>query len=123
MKLVFICSPYRSDNPDPHGRAVEILRNIQMACTGCRIAVERGMIPFAPHLFYPQFLSEETEREAGIKMGMQMLSMCEELWVLGRKVTDGMAKEISYARELGIPVRIIENPRTGSERLMEDVKE
>ena len=52
-----------------------------------------------------------------------MLSMCEEIWVLGRKVTDGMAKEISYARELGIPVRIIENPRTGSERLMEDVKE
>ena len=123
MKLVFICSPYRSDNPDPHEKAVEILRNIQMARTGCRIAVERGFTPFAPHLFFPQFLSEETEREAGIEMGMQMLSLCTELWVLGCKVTDGMAKEISCARELGIPVRIMENPKTGAERLMEAVKE
>ena len=123
MKLVFICSPYRAESSDPMERARTIQKNIELARKGCRIAVERGYTPFAPHLFFPQFLCEETEREAGIEMGMQMLSLCDELWVLGRKVTDGMAKEISCARELGLPVRIMENPQTGAERLMEAVKE
>ena len=122
-KMVFICSPYRSDNPDPLGRVNEIQRNIEMARTGCRIAVERGLIPIAPHLYFPQFLSEETERETGIRQGMQLLALCSELWVLGRKVSDGMAKEISYAKELGLPVRIMEKPETAAERLMKAVKE
>jgi hypothetical protein len=123
MKLVFICSPYRADDDDPLERAKTIQRNIQMARTGCRIAVERGFIPIAPHLYFPQFLREDTEREIGIGMGLHMLSMCDELWVLGRKVSDGMAKEISCARELGLPVRIMEHPETGAERLMKAVKE
>lgn len=123
MKLVFICSPYRADDDDPLERVKTIQRNIQMARTGCRIAVERGFIPIAPHLYFPQFLREDTEREIGIGMGLHMLSMCDELWVLGRKVSDGMAKEISCARELGLPVRIMEHPETGAERLMKAVKE
>lgn len=123
MKLVFICSPYRADGDDPLERAKAIQQNIQMARTGCRIAVERGFIPIAPHLYFPQFLSEETERDVGIGMGLNMLGLCDELWVLGRRVSDGMAKEISCARKLGLPVRIMENPETGAERLMKAVKE
>ena len=123
QKMVFICSPYRADEADPLEQAKAIQRNIELARKGCRIAVERGFIPFAPHLFFPQFLNEEGERSIGIMMGIQLLSLCDELWVLGRKVTDGMAKEISYARNLGIPVRIMENPETGAERLMKAVKE
>jgi hypothetical protein len=34
-----------------------------------------------------------------------------------------MAKEISYAKELGLPVRIMEKPETAAERLMKAVKE
>lgn len=122
-KLVFICSPYRSDNPDPLGRVNEVRGNIRMAQTGCRMAVERGFIPIAPHLYFPQFLSEETEREEGIRMGIGMLGLCDELWVLGRRVSGGMAREISHAKKLGLPVRIMEHPETGADRLMRAVKE
>ena len=123
QKMIFICSPYRADEADLLERAKTMQRNIELARKGCRIAVERDYIPFAPHLFFPQFLNEEAERSTGIMMGVQMLSLCDELWVLGRKVTDGMAKEISYARYLGMPVRIMENPETAAERLMKAVKE
>ncbi len=115
-KMIFICSPYRSNNPDPTGRAKELQRNEELAQKGCRVAVERGYIPIAPHLFFPQFLSEETERDIGIQMGMELMALCDGLWVLGRKITDGMAKEICYARELGLPVRIMEKPETNMER-------
>ena len=123
QRLVFICSPYRAEDDDPLERAKAVQRNIRMARTGCRIAVERGFIPVAPHLYFPQFLSEKTERDASIQMGLHMLGLCDELWVLGRRISDGMAKEITYARKLGLLVRIMENPETGAERLMKAVKE
>ena len=122
MKSVYICSPYRSYQKDPAGRDKEIGRNLKLARKGCRIAVERGFIPVAPHLFFPQFLNEETERDVGIDMGMELLKNCDEVWVLGRTVSDGMAGEIAFARELGIPVRIMEKPETAAERLMNDLR-
>ena len=122
MKSVYICSPYRSYLKDPAGRDKEISRNLKLARKGCRIAVERGFIPVAPHLFFPQFLNEETERDVGIDMGMELLKNCDAVWVLGRTVSDGMAGEIAFARELGIPVRIMEKPETAAERLMNDLR-
>ena len=61
----------------------------------------------APHLFFPEFLSEDKqeEREAGIQFGLEWLSGCDELWVIGNRITEGMKREIAVAEELGIPVK------------------
>ena len=34
----------------------------------------------------------------------------DELWVFGERISDGMSREIRYARELGIPVRCLPEP-------------
>lgn len=100
-RLVFICSPYRPESDNPAEQSRELLRNIKLAKIGCKIAVGRGCAPFAPHLLYPQFLNDHDKesREAGMKIGLQFLHLCDEMWVLGRKITEGMAAEIEAANE------------------------
>ena len=31
--------------------------------------------------------------------------MCDELWVFGEEISQGMSKEISFAEERGIPIK------------------
>ena len=104
---VFICSPFRPRNGTPEDRLIDLHCNQEMACLVCRYAVSLGYMPMAPHLFFPQFLSEsdENEREIGIRYGLEWLSQCDELWVIGPRITEGMRREIQVAEELGLPIR------------------
>lgn len=99
MKLVYIASPYAGD----------IEYNTRKAIGYCRYVAEHGVVPLAPHLLLPRFLSElnPEERELGIKMGLRLLAVCSELWVFGDRITTGMRREISEAERLGIPVNYI----------------
>jgi hypothetical protein len=94
---VFISSPFAGDTE----------RNVENARRYCAFAVRSGYIPFAPHLFYPQFLSDDNaeERELGILMGMAFLDGCKEVWVFGERISPGMAREIERANKRGIPIR------------------
>ncbi len=98
-KKVFICSPFRGDMEG----------NARKAAGYCRAACERGFLPVAPHLLFPQFLNEgiEAERQAGLAMGLELLLCCDEVWVFG-EATEGMASEIAFAAEHGIGVRFME---------------
>ena len=95
--VVYICSRYRGD----------IAHNMAMARRYSRYAADRGCVPLTPHLFLPQFLSEETERELAIRMDLKLLERCDELWVCGDEISEGMAREIAHADGAGIPVRHI----------------
>ena len=97
MPKVFISSPFAGD----------VQRNIKNARRYCAFAVRSGYIPFAPHLFYPQFLSDGNteQRELGLFMGMVFLDSCKEVWVFGERISSGMQREIDRARERGIPIR------------------
>lgn len=66
-----------------------------------------GVSPIVPHLLFPQFLKEEDpeERDLGIRLGLEQLAMCDELWVFGKEISQGMSKEINFAEERGIPIK------------------
>ena len=55
------------------------------------MACVEGYLPIAPHLLFPQFLNEgiEEERRLGITMGMELLALCDEVWVFG-EATEGI---------------------------------
>ena len=95
--LVFICSPYRGN----------IGKNTENAQTYCRMAANRGYIPIAPHLLFPQFLDDscQEERELGLFMGFVLLTKCKELWAFGDTISEGMAQELCKAEARGIPIR------------------
>ena len=96
-KIIFICSPYAGD--------IDI--NTQRARRYGRFAILKNAIPFIPHLLYPQLLddNDEGERALGISMGIEVLSVCDEVWVFGDRISKGMEAEIRAAKRLGIPVR------------------
>ena len=72
-----------------------------------RFAVDRGYIPIAPHLLFPQFLNDKNpaERRLGLFMGQVLLTKCAELWVFGDRISPGMEGEIARAGARGMPVR------------------
>ena len=86
--VVYICSPYSGDE----------VANTRAAEEYCRMAVERKAIPFAPHLLYPRFMSEEEERDLALFMGKVMLDKCAEVWAFGDTISEGMKKEILRAK-------------------------
>lgn len=93
--LVYICSPYAGD----------ISGNTLRASRFSRFAVDSGAIPLAPHLLLPQYISETSERELAMHMNMVLLGKCEELWVFGGDITEGMEMEISKAKKRRMKIR------------------
>lgn len=96
MKKVYICSPYRGDTET----------NVQNARKYCRAAVEMGCLPIAPHLLFPQFMDDNiTDRSRGMARAMELLSICDEVWVFGiDNLSEGMEKEVKWADSKSIPV-------------------
>jgi hypothetical protein len=99
IKKVFVCSPLRGD----------IESNIKKAEAYCYYVCSLGNIPYAPHVFFTRFLDElkEEEREIGIAGGIEFLKVCDECWVFGENITEGMRREIEVCSECGIPVKFI----------------
>jgi len=93
--LVYICSPLSGD----------ITGNMDKARKYSRFAVDMKAIPIAPHLLFPQFMDEGTERELAMFMDMVLLGRCEELWVFGSIISKGMKAEISKAGRKNIRIR------------------
>lgn len=92
MKKVFICSPYRG----------EVESNKAKARDYCRAAIKQGYLPIAPHLYFTEFLDDtyEKERVLGIAAGIELMSLCDEMWVYGEP-TEGMKQEIlTWGKEM-----------------------
>lgn len=96
--LVYICSPYAGD----------VERNTEKAKQYSRFAVfERDAIAFAPHLLLPLYLSDDDpeERELALFMDIVFLGKCNELWVFGEIITNGMQHEIEKAKKRRMKIR------------------
>lgn len=93
--LVYICSPY-SGNTEFNANNARIYS---------RFAVAKGAIPLAPHLLFPQFMSEEHERSLALFMGSVLLGKCKEVWVFGDTMSEGMKIEIAKAKKMGKVIR------------------
>lgn len=88
--IVFICSPYAGDTEN----------NVKSAQGYSRFAVDKGYIPLAPHLLFPQFMNDANpaERKLGLFFGNALMSKCSEVWVFGERISAGMESEIKRAR-------------------------
>lgn len=88
--IVYICSPYAGD----------VETNVKAAQDYGRFAVDKGYIPIAPHLLFPQFLNDgdAKERQLGLFFGNALMSKCSEVWVFGKTISAGMEAEIKRAK-------------------------
>ena len=101
MRKVYICSPYRAKD------SAELDRNLEYAQELTRTAIMAGLVPITPHLYMTQCLCEDIpeERAKGLAAGLELLKCCDFV-IAGVKygISEGMAKEIKTAEELGIEI-------------------
>ena len=91
IKIIYVCSPYRGN----------FNVNVRHAQKACRTIVEGGNIPIAPHLYFPQFMNEETERELALEFNKCLIEICDKFYVFGSEISEGMQIEIDYANSIG----------------------
>lgn len=98
MKTVFICSRYRGN----------VVENEKKAIAYSKQASKAGYVPLAPHLLLTRFLNDQNpdERIQSLTMGQELLKRCDEIWVYGPAIPQGMKYEIDAAKELGKPFRL-----------------
>jgi hypothetical protein len=97
-KIVIVESPYF--NLDK----TEVKRNVEYAQAACRDCYNRGEIPFASHLFFPQFLQDEgLERQFGIRAGYLFWTVANMItFYIDRGWSDGMKAAMERAVDMRI---------------------
>ena len=98
MRKVYVCAPL--------GGNVE--SNLKKVRTYTEYALRCGTAPVVPH-FYALCLDDNVpkDREIGLAAGMSLLWLCDEVWVFGDTVTEGMRAELKFCKNLNIRVRKI----------------
>ena len=98
MKKVYICAPLGGNVTD----------NREQVRRYTKYALLCGTAPVVPH-FYAECLDDNDpkDREVGLAAGMSLLWLCDEVWVFGDTVTDGMRAELKFCKNLNIRVRKI----------------
>lgn len=94
---VYVASKYAGD----------IEQNTEDAIRFCRFAIDRGYMPIASHLIYPQILddADPQQRLIGTMFGLCLLRLCHEVWVFGEQLSAGMEREVVEAKRLKKPIR------------------
>lgn len=88
--LVYICAPYSGDKE----------RNIKKAVFYAEVAYKKGAIPVTPHFLFP-FMNDEDikQRKDALFMDIILLGKCQEVWVFGNEITEGMKRELEVAEK------------------------
>lgn len=98
MKKVYICAPLGGN----------VAENLEKVKTYAKYALMCGTAPVVPH-FYALCLddSNQTEREIGLAAGLSLLWFCDEMWIFGDEVSEGMRGEIQFCKNLNIRMKNI----------------
>lgn len=97
----YICSPLGADTTE------EIHRNMLCARELMYYSSKLfGVVAVAPHAYLPILLNDTVadERSLGLSFGVELLSMCQHIFVCGNRISSGMAAEIKYAAKHGIKI-------------------
>lgn len=84
--------------------------NLEKAKRYTEYALKCGTAPVVPH-FYALCLNDDIpiEREIGLSAGMSLLWFCDELWIFGDEITEGMRREIDFCKNLNIKTRAVKD--------------
>jgi len=98
INKIYVCSPYHAEY------SYKVDENVEYARKACRFVADHGKeyMPIAPHLLFPQFMDDDNieERGVAINYGLNLIVMCDEIWVFGETFSTGMATEVAFAHLL-----------------------
>ena len=81
--------------------------NAEVARQYTHFALEKVTIPITPHLLFPHIMNDlDAEgRQHALRIKLILLGRCEELWVFGDNLSEGMRQEIQRAKTRNMIVR------------------
>ena len=84
-KKVYICAPLGGN----------VQQNLERAIRFATYALRSGAAPVVPH-FYALCLddADPKQREIGMSAELSLLWFCDEMWIFGDEITEGMQEEI-----------------------------
>ena len=96
-KLVYVSSPFTENDKGNHEDARRY----------CMYVINCGAVPFAPQLFFPQFLdtSDAEQRKICSGAAIVILAECDELWAFGDRISETMRLELKVADGLAMPMK------------------
>ena len=96
LKKVYICAPLTDQSE----------KDLIQAKRYAGYALKCGTAPVVPH-FYAECLpgSRKQLRELIRATALSLIWVCDEVWVFGDQLTDGMSAEIRHAKALNINIR------------------
>lgn len=101
MKVVYVAHPVGGDVKGNLAKIRRIVREINLK--------DETVVPFVPYYVdcVSMFDAVPEERARGFKNNKQLLQsgMVHELWLYGDRISPGMATEIEWAKEKGIPIK------------------
>jgi hypothetical protein len=95
---IYVCHAWSND-PVANATDVEFI---------CRAIVAKSALPIAPQIYLSRFMDESTQREQAMNFCLQLLADCDLVLAFGTP-TDGMRRELTFARSRGIPVRHLDS--------------
>ena len=97
MKRIYICSPLSAKTKK--GIRKNVKRAVEYGGVVARAELGNKYLPVVPHTLALMLDDDNPKhREAGIAFDMRFLALCEEVWVFGEELTDGMKREIDAKR-------------------------
>ncbi|WP_315752181.1 MULTISPECIES: hypothetical protein [unclassified Bradyrhizobium] len=77
----------------------------------CEFVFSNGGVPLNPFRVFEYFLGDRVPRDLVRQGNNNLIRVCDELWVFGHLIADGVLFEIKYAQSLAKPIRFftIEN--------------
>lgn len=98
MKVVYVAHPL--------GGGVDRGANLSRAARWVAWAALQGVAPVADWILIALHLPETPEHRArGLAVDLVLVARCDEVWLVGGRVSPGMAQEANEAVRLGVPVR------------------
>lgn len=96
MKVVYVAHPL--SGPDQEA-------NRERAARWCAWVALQGCAPVADWIILTgQWSETEENRARGLAIDVTLVKRCDEVWLVGGRVSSGMAIEADAAREAGILV-------------------
>lgn len=92
--IIYVCSQFKGN----------IQKNQKEAYRYCKFVISKGHIPMAIHLMFMRFINDFDENK-DISMSLDILLRCDELWCFGENISEGMIKELIFARKHMIKIR------------------
>ena len=71
----------------------------------CEFVFNQGAVPVNPFRLYGYFLGDRVGRDLIRQANNNLIRKCDQLWVFGEIIADGVLFEILYAKKLRMPVK------------------